>query len=362
VTSIGSYAFYECTSLASITIPSSVTSIGEVTFYYCTSLASITIPSSVTSIGFGAFYDCDKLTIYGYAGSYAETYANENSIPFVEIQPIAIKGTSLILDGSIGIKTYLDIEEGYGASTTVKSVVYDTNRFNTISEDILTPVYDAEKELYYVMTYISPKDVDNTEVRNTLICGSVTLVGEPISISNYIADFKEIAKTDEELAKGLGVVEAIETYTKYADNFFSDTNALEDIACDTSALDKIAAPEKSGTLSGIKHISTALILEGNTTIRHYFEVADGKYTFEVGGEVIEATELGDGIIYVDIADIPAHNLDEIYTLTVNDTMIINFSALNYVKLALTSENSKLSNLVKALYNYWQSTEKYVNQI
>ena len=55
-------------------------------FYMCTALTSITIPNSVTSIGEYAFYDCTLLTtIYGYTGSYAETYANTNGYTFVAL-------------------------------------------------------------------------------------------------------------------------------------------------------------------------------------------------------------------------------------------------------------------------------------
>ena len=62
VTGIGRYAFYECTALTGITIPSSVTSIGRSAFSDCTSLTDITIPSNITSIGSYAFVRCDSLT------------------------------------------------------------------------------------------------------------------------------------------------------------------------------------------------------------------------------------------------------------------------------------------------------------
>ena len=58
---IAGEAFYNCTFLASITIPDSVTSIGDDAFCMCTSLTSITIPDSVTSIGDYAFYGCNNL-------------------------------------------------------------------------------------------------------------------------------------------------------------------------------------------------------------------------------------------------------------------------------------------------------------
>ena len=62
VTSIGQYAFYDCSGLTSVTIPNSVTSIGGSVFSGCSGLTSITIPNSVTTIGNGAFGYCSSLT------------------------------------------------------------------------------------------------------------------------------------------------------------------------------------------------------------------------------------------------------------------------------------------------------------
>lgn len=48
--------FENCTSLSEITLPSTLKSIGDGVFYQCTALQSITIPASVTRIGIYAFY------------------------------------------------------------------------------------------------------------------------------------------------------------------------------------------------------------------------------------------------------------------------------------------------------------------
>ena len=59
---IGDYSFGKCTSLSSLTIPSSVTKLGNETFNNCTSLTNVTIPNSVTSMGYSCFFGCTGLT------------------------------------------------------------------------------------------------------------------------------------------------------------------------------------------------------------------------------------------------------------------------------------------------------------
>ena len=69
VTSIGKFAFIDCSSLTSVKIPDGVTSIGSRAFSRCARLTSVTIPDSVTSIGSSAFHDCSRLTSVAIPGS-----------------------------------------------------------------------------------------------------------------------------------------------------------------------------------------------------------------------------------------------------------------------------------------------------
>lgn len=83
VTTIDDSAFYGCTALKSAVIQEGVTAIWYSAFSDCTSLVSVTIPHSTDIIFNDVFEGCgDHLTIYGYSGTEAETFARENNIAF----------------------------------------------------------------------------------------------------------------------------------------------------------------------------------------------------------------------------------------------------------------------------------------
>ena len=104
ITTIPSYCFSHCDSLKDMHLPYRVTTIEENAFSLCTSLSSIYIPRTVTNIENNVFSYPSKITIYGIKDSYAETYANDNAIRFVEK---CINAEEIILD-----KTEINLLKG----------------------------------------------------------------------------------------------------------------------------------------------------------------------------------------------------------------------------------------------------------
>ena len=103
VTSIGASAFGGCSKLTSVTIPDSVESIGDGAFYGCTSLDSVTIPDSVTSIGTSAFSLCTSLESVSIPDSVTEI-KDYTFVGCTSLKSIVIPGTVR----SIGVGAFAD--------------------------------------------------------------------------------------------------------------------------------------------------------------------------------------------------------------------------------------------------------------
>ena len=144
------------TCTGAVSIPNGVTSIGDSAFVGCSSLTEITIPDSVTSIGDYAFYDCTNLTIYGYTGSYAETYAKENDIPFVSLGNITTTETT-----TTTIETTV---------TTTTETMVTTKTTTTTKQDSETPTV-----IYGDITLDGRVDITDAVLLNKFCSGAVIL-------------------------------------------------------------------------------------------------------------------------------------------------------------------------------------------
>lgn len=87
--SLGKYAFYDCGSLKSVSIPDGVTTIGTAAFQNCDNLETVSIPESVTNIGSEAFSFCSCLKNVsipnGVTSIYVDTFYNCNNLRSVII-------------------------------------------------------------------------------------------------------------------------------------------------------------------------------------------------------------------------------------------------------------------------------------
>lgn len=80
---IGGRVFSGCAALTQIILPDSVTTLETKAFTNCQALAKVLAPASVETIAEDAFNLSENVTLYGYAETAAESFAQANEIPFV---------------------------------------------------------------------------------------------------------------------------------------------------------------------------------------------------------------------------------------------------------------------------------------
>lgn len=149
-TQIGQQAFGNCSSLKTVTVPASVEAfdyafcasgltsvvisdgvkeIGMGAFADCTNLRSVTVPASVTKIENGAFNNCNSVSLTVESGSYAETYAANNSIPYT----IGAKKVASISVASLPSKLDYYYKESINTSGLSLTVNYSDGTSETVT-------------------------------------------------------------------------------------------------------------------------------------------------------------------------------------------------------------------------------------
>lgn len=218
VTILTNGVFDGCTALKDIKIPDDVTLIGNYTFANCKSLTSIVIPNSVERIASGAFAGCDNLksatilnsaaeivdrafdsvkdlTICGYVGSTAETYANKNGFKFVDINKKTTTLTSKIdnisVKGTFDDGVTLNVEKATveNAVTAYNITLKDENG-NTIQPSgeitVSIPSDSANCKVYWIK-----EDGTKVDMNATYNNGNYEFTTDHLSIYALIADTTE---------------------------------------------------------------------------------------------------------------------------------------------------------------------------
>lgn len=176
VLTIDSSAFYDCSNLSRIVIPSGVTEIGSYAFAHCYSIESIRIPDSVSKIGTGAFYYCDSLSSLIIGRGVTDIGVN-------------ILANCTALSSVI----YVGTEEKWNSSVTVSSnndnllnhITYHAEHVYDDDHDLICNVCGAERHdplltfesrgTYYELTACAREQDGTVNIPSTATINDITL-------------------------------------------------------------------------------------------------------------------------------------------------------------------------------------------
>ena len=232
LTAIPESCFANCPSIKEIVLPYRMKTLAAKAFNACTALTDVTIPRSVTTIGSQVFSYPAKMTIYGIAGTYAQTYADENSIQFVNKE---VNATAASLD-----KKELTLNEG-AVSRLVLSVTpsdfTDQVSWKSADQDIATIEEDGTLRALAIGTTTIKVIVGNVEAA----C-KVTVV-QPVTSVSISGNYKISMEGGDTLQL---------TAAAYPQNAFNKELKWE------SADPSVATVTKTGEVKALKKGSTRI--------------------------------------------------------------------------------------------------------
>ena len=101
ITSIGVSAFRDCTALENVELPMSLISIGDLSFYQDTGLRAITIPENVKKLGWFCFAYCTNLDLVIYNATDASETDVIDPADGLAAPPFSNSGNNLVIGSNV---------------------------------------------------------------------------------------------------------------------------------------------------------------------------------------------------------------------------------------------------------------------
>ena len=284
-----------------------------------------------------------------------------------------LEGYTISLDGNIGINFYMSLsaeaKEDTGAYMQFTLPNGDTSKVS---------IADAvEKNGSYVFSCeVAAKEMTKDVTAQMVFSDGTKGEVYTYSVKDYadaiLADNTQTEKVKTLVTNMLHYGANAQTYFKY--NTAELANAgltAQDLSGIT--IDSFEAYEMHSypLVSGLTYVGASLILESETTLRVWFTVENSVDSYDVTCEDKTLTLEKNGDYYcVDITDISAQKLNDMYTICVSGESVdepadgsLEIAALTYCHNVLKNDTTDedLLNVIKSIYLYNQAADDYLNK-
>jgi len=286
-----------------------------------------------------------------------------------DVSPITLTAKTLSIGGDISLNYYVNIpSEIRNASGSYAMMNGNKKMLSSLTQDSTFYSFKA-----------SPKNINSTASlyfcdasgnKYNLVNSNGNAISGNVYSSSIVKTAQEIIGSSSTSDNLKNLAGAMLNYGGYTRSYLGTDDGA--IPVDSGKISGITTStlspyvkSASGTLpNGIVYAGSSLLLETNTTVRHYFSGDVSGCTFELDGKAL-APKTKDGVSYVEITGIPGYSLGTPQTLKVTGngkTFELRYSALSYAQSALNkSKSDKLKNLSKALYNYNSAIKTYFDE-
>ena len=178
VTSIGWYAFYECTGLTSVTIPNSVTSIGVYAFFSCSGLTSFSVAGDNSNYCSkeGVLFNKQQTTLIQYPARKQGEYVIPNSV--TSIVDYAFAGCSGLTSLTISNSITSIVDYAFAGCSSLTSI--------TIPNSVTSIGTEAFSGCSSLTSVTIPNSVTSIGTEAFYGCSGLTSVTIPNSITSIV--------------------------------------------------------------------------------------------------------------------------------------------------------------------------------